>query len=246
MSERRDFRDDADVETSTDAYAGRFSGPVGAWFLEVQARAVLELLAPWPRARVLDVGGGHAQIAPLLIERGHAVTVVGSTPACRVRLDRILAPGAYRFQQAALPMLPFPDRDFDVVLALRLLPHAVRWRELLAEMARVARCAVVVDYPDARSANALAGLLFGLKRKAEGNPRRFRLFRRADLVAELGRHGLGRPAIRPQFLLPMMLHRLGGRPRWSRPVEGFFRVVGATRAFGSPVLLRVQRDTAAP
>jgi hypothetical protein len=40
-----------DVETSSEGYAGRFAGGVGAWFLEAQARITLALLAPWPRAR---------------------------------------------------------------------------------------------------------------------------------------------------------------------------------------------------
>ena len=48
--------EDADVVTSSAAYARRFAGPVGSWFLEVQARITLELLRAWPRASVLDVG----------------------------------------------------------------------------------------------------------------------------------------------------------------------------------------------
>src|SRR5262245_53053861 len=51
-------REEADVATSSADYARRFAGGVGAWFLEVQAKATVELLAPWPGASVLDVGGG--------------------------------------------------------------------------------------------------------------------------------------------------------------------------------------------
>ncbi|HEX9203914.1 MAG TPA: class I SAM-dependent methyltransferase, partial [Vicinamibacteria bacterium] len=68
-------REDADRETSSEEYARRFAGPLGAFFLEVQARTALELLRPWPGASVLDVGGGHAQIAGPLADAGHAVTV---------------------------------------------------------------------------------------------------------------------------------------------------------------------------
>ena len=64
-----------DVETSSEDYARRFAGGVGAWFVEAQARITLELLAPWPRARVLDVGGGHAQLTGPLVEAGYDVTV---------------------------------------------------------------------------------------------------------------------------------------------------------------------------
>ena len=52
-------REEADVTTSSADYARRFAGGVGAWFLEVQAKATLDLLAPWPGASVLDVGAGR-------------------------------------------------------------------------------------------------------------------------------------------------------------------------------------------
>ena len=35
-------REDADVESSSELYARRFAGPVGQWFLELQARLTLE------------------------------------------------------------------------------------------------------------------------------------------------------------------------------------------------------------
>ena len=42
--------EDADVESSSDAYARRFSGGVGEWFLAVQRDATLDLVAPLGRA----------------------------------------------------------------------------------------------------------------------------------------------------------------------------------------------------
>ena len=43
--------------------------------------------------------------------------------------------------------LPFGSRSFDVVVAVRLLPHVRNWQRLLAELCRVARSTVIVDYP---------------------------------------------------------------------------------------------------
>jgi len=74
-------REDADVVTSSDAYARRFGGAVGSYFLERQSAAVLELVRPWPGARVLDVGGGHGQVTGPLVAAGYAVTVLGSETA---------------------------------------------------------------------------------------------------------------------------------------------------------------------
>jgi ubiquinone/menaquinone biosynthesis C-methylase UbiE len=236
----------ADVETSSEAYASRFAGAVGRYFLKTQEDVTLRLLAPWPRARVLDAGGGHAQLAPALVARGHAVTVAGSAEVCRERLDRAMPSGNFEFRSCDLLHLPFPDRSFDVVLAFRLLAHVPRWHELLAELARVADRAVIVDYSDARSFNALYGPLFQWKKKIEGNTRTFITFEPGDVPDDLARHGFGRPVEVRQFFFPMVVHRALGKALQtagpSRLLETVSSGLGLTRALGSPVILRVQRE----
>lgn len=236
----------ADVETSSDGYAARFAGPVGRYFLDVQAEIAQRLLAPWPRARILDVGGGHAQLAPLLVERGHQVTVVGSREVCRARLDRVLPAGSFEFHACDLLQMPFADRSFDVVIAFRLLAHVPRWRELIAELCRVADRAVVVDYSDLRSFNALYGPLFQWKKSVEGNTRTFITFGAGEVAAELARNGFGRPDEVRQFFVPMVVHRMLGKALGtaapSRALEAASSLLGLRRALGSPVILRVQRE----
>src|SRR6185436_14828535 len=129
--------EDADVVTSSAAYARRFAGPVGAWFLEVQARITLELLAPWPQASVLDVGGGHGQLLGPLLDAGHQVTVYGSGEACRERIEGRLDGTRARFLAGDLLRGPWPAGAFDVVVSYRLLPHVAAWRNLLAELCRL-------------------------------------------------------------------------------------------------------------
>ncbi len=230
-----------DVETASEGYARRFAGEVGRYFLEIQAETVLELLAPWPGTKVLEVGGGHAQLAGPLVERGFHVTVTGSEETCRERLDRNLPPGSFDFQVCEAARLPFPDRSFDVVLAVRLLTHLEGWRGALAEMCRVAARAVIVDYPDTRSFNRLYGVLFACKKAIEGNTRTFRCFSPREVIDECARHGFGRPLVRRQFFIPMVVHRAAGLAGLSRVLEGASGALGLTRALGSPVLLRVER-----
>ena len=231
-----------DIESSSEAYAGRFAGPVGEHFLAVQERLTLDLLAPWRGGTVLDVGGGHAQLAGPLARAGYQVTVTGSSEVCGARLARLLPPGTVEFRAADLLALPYADRSFDVAISFRQLSHLGRWRDLLAELARVARHAVVVDYPDVRSFNLLYGALFRWKRAAEGNTRTFHCFPVGAVRRELARHGFGAPVARRQFFLPMVVHRVVGRAGFVRAAEGASRALGLTRAFGSPVILRMTRQ----
>jgi hypothetical protein len=236
-------RDDTapDVETASDDYARRFAGPVGEYFLEVQTRLVLSQLSPWPGASVLDVGGGHAQIAPQLVKHGFDVTVTGSTAGCRARLDRVLPADAFAFRRCDLLDLPWSAGAFDVVLALRLLPHVERWQRLLAEMCRVARRAVVVDYPDRRSVNVVQERMFAWKKAIERNTRPFRCFGRRELLSELAGHGFGSARLEPEFFAPMVVHRALGSRALAAAIERTAATVGLTARFGSPVILRVER-----
>lgn len=233
--------EDADVETSSEGYARRFAGPVGAWFLEVQARLTLEALAAWPKATVLDVGGGHAQLTGPLVEAGFEVTVLGSAGICQERLRPWLERGAARFRAGDLLALPWPERSFDAVVCYRLLPHVTRWQALVAELSRVAHRAVVVDYPTRRSVNAVAGPLFEVKRGIEGNTRPFRVFRDAEPAAAFAAQGFHVTSRRPEFFFPMALHRALRSAALARALETLPRALGLTRALGSPVVLRVER-----
>lgn len=119
-------REDADVETSSEGYAQRFSGEVGHWFLQSQARTVLGLLNSLHQgSTILDVGGGHAQATPVLVEAGYRVTVVGSHPSCGARVLPWVEAGLCNFEVGDLQALPYSDRSFDAVLCLRLLPHSI-------------------------------------------------------------------------------------------------------------------------
>lgn len=233
----------ADVESSTDAYAARFGGPVGAWMLGIQEAAVVGWVGERPAASVLDVGGGHGQVAIPLARSGHAVTVLGSAPSCAHRIREAIDAGRISFDVGDLVNLPYPDRAFDVAVSLRLLPHCRQWRRLIAELCRTARHGVIVDYPASRSVNALSSLLFSAKKRLEGNTRPFALFRHAQIEAEFARHGFVRGARQPQFLLPMVLHRTLNRVHASASLERAGRGLGLTRWFGSPVLVKmVRRD----
>lgn len=235
------FPETADIETSCDAYARRFEGRVGEWFLSVQEQATLRMLAPYPNATVLDVGGGHGQLTDGLVRSGCRVTVFGSSEECRARIRPYLDAGHAEFKVGNVLDMPYPDESFDVVVSCRLLSHVTRWREFLTEMARVARKAVVLDYPAARSVNSAAPYLFFLKKRLEENVREFTCYRERELLRVFDALGFRLADRFAQFFLPMMLHRKLKQARLSAAAEGFFRLTGLTGLFGSPVILKVER-----
>jgi 2-polyprenyl-3-methyl-5-hydroxy-6-metoxy-1,4-benzoquinol methylase len=234
---------DADVETASDDYARRFTGAVGTWFLDVQARVVREMLAPWPKASVLDVGGGHAQLTGPLVEAGHEVTVHGTAEQCAHRVRPWLDTGRARFAVGPLEALPWPDQAFDVVIAFRLLPHVDEWRKLIGELARVSRRAVVFDYPTTRSVNVVSEAFFRAKKRVEGNTRPFRVFSEREIDEAVAAVGLETTARRGQFAVPMAFHRALKIAPVSRLIEGLASLTGLAAMIGSPVVRRLERRT---
>jgi SAM-dependent methyltransferase len=235
------IRETADVETASDGYAARFAGPTGAWLLDVQAAAVRTLLGPDRRRTILDVGGGHGQLARPLSEEGRPFMVLGTDPACRRRIEDLLAAGTCRFVTGEVTALPFPGRAFDAVLCIRLLTHCARWPALIAELCRVAREEVIIEYPLHEGLHRMGGLFFGVKKKMEGNTRRWTPFTHRQVTEAFEREGFREAAVIRQFFWPLVLHRALGRPGLSKKLEAVARRAGLTARAGSPAISKMIR-----
>jgi len=234
--------EDADVETASAGYARRFDSPVGRWMLDRQLLAILDLLRDKGPSSILDVGGGHGQMAPALSGLGHRVTVLASSPhAMAATLRPRVASGEVLLVVGDLRDPPVEPRSFDIVLSLRLLAHARDLEGLVRGLTRPAERTVIVDYAAARSFNAAAEVFFGAKKRIEKNTRPFRVLPTAQiehLFSESGCRARGR---RSQFFWPMALHRALGSPLLSRSLEAPFAAFGLRAVFGSPVLARFDR-----
>ena len=105
---------------------------------------------------------------------------------------------------------------------------------------RLAGRAVLVDYPTRRSLNAAAAPLFAAKKGVEGDTRPFTVFRDAEVTAAFAAGGFRPTARRPEFFVPMALHRALKAAPVSRAMERAARGLGLVRALGSPVILRAE------
>lgn len=235
------FPETADIETSNDDYATRFRGKTGAWMLDVQTRLTRKLLAPFARGTLLDVGGGHGQLAYPLADDGWKVTVLGSAKSCEHRIRDLTSSGRAKFVVGNVVELPFPDNSFDAVVCFRLFTHCEQWQTLAKELCRVSRGPVIADYPTSQSVNAIAPMLFAAKKKLEKNTRHWRLFKHAEVDEAFKDADAVVAARQKQFALPMALHRALKCAPLSAFLEGCCRAIGFTALAGSPVVFRAEK-----
>ena len=240
----RDADECPDVESSTPAYAARFSGEVGSWMIGIQQRATIGALEKWGNLRVLDVGGGHSQnVAPLIAERAQ-LTVLGSTGECQQLIAREIATGQVQFVQGSIIDIPLPDRSVDVCLSYRMLAHLVNWQKHIEELCRVADRAILVDFPSRRSINIASAILFRLKRRVERNTRPFTCYSERQIAEAFALHGFKAFYRYPQYALPMAMHRVLGSAAISSRLEKTMRSAGCTGLIGSPIIAGFcRRDT---
>jgi len=236
-----------DIESSTQDYASRFSGPIGEWFLTVQEQGTERQISPLTTdpnqsLSILDAGGGHGQNIPWLVRNNHNITVLGSDKSCANLIQSFLQNDEVQFETGSLLSMPFIDQSYDVAISYRMLPHLNHWRQHIAELCRVSRVRVVVDFPTLYSINYFSDQLFSLKKGIEKNTRPFTLFREQDIVTEFARHGFSPVHKYPQFLLPMALYRALKKPKLAAMLEQLFRTSGLTQTFGSPVIYGFERN----
>lgn len=226
-----------DVVSSSDDYAHRFSGPIGEHLLDIQNRAVLRLLRPWPGANVLDVGGGHAQLAGPLLEAGHCVTVLGSDPGCLERPRRLIHHDRLTLLEGDLLNPPLTDKSVDIAVCFRIMAHVDDWRQLINGLCRVARLAVIVEFPIINSFNFMTPWLFEYKHRLEGDTRYYQLFRIPAVQNALAEQGFASVKTHHECFWPIVLHRKLKSPAVTRALEWTPRAIGLTRLFGSPVIM---------
>jgi ubiquinone/menaquinone biosynthesis C-methylase UbiE len=240
----------------------RFSGPIGTLIAETQEQVLSEFLGDVRGTRVLDVGTGTGRAALSLAARGARVSGVdASSEMLRVARARAEAAGlAIAWSAGDAHHLAFDDRSVDAAVSLRVLMHTLGWEACVAELCRVARQKVVVDYPSATSAASLHAVARRVRTRVSrlapgrpataGRPRTdleaYRVFTLRRLRRAFARHGFEVVRLHRQFVLPIAVHKAVGSRAVTRGVEGVLAAVGLLRLFGSPVTLLAERRPTPP
>jgi len=147
------MEDSAEVESYASATAQAFLDALDNTFVEHAVR----LVQGRERGRALDIGSGPGQIVLKLARRLTRWKFIGvdrsETMIAQARQSLAATgevAGRVEFQSADGNRLPFPDATFDLVLCNSVLHHFEEPRNLLAEMARVAKPGAAILLRDLR------------------------------------------------------------------------------------------------
>lgn len=232
---------DRDVAAGFDAL--RFGGPIGGYLLEVQQQLLLDVVTSPATRTVLDVGTGTGRAALALAAAGATVTGVD---ASREMLDVARTRAAElglsaTFEVGDAHHLPIADRSIDVAISLRMLMHVPDWPRCVAELCRVSRWRVVLDFPAKAS---FAALESAARRRAAAAGRKtepYRVLAERDVRASLAAGGFRVTAVHRQFVLPIALHKKVGSLGATKMIERGLAAIGLRRLFGSPVTMVAER-----
>lgn len=233
-----------DFHASTEEYAKRFSSKAGEMIFERQDELLSKLLGDVYGKNMLDVGGGHGQTANLILRSGGKLTAYGSGENNFFQLKKVikeenLQDYPLKFKVGRLDKLGFKNRDFDVVISLRLISHVPDWTIFLKELCRVAKRSVIIDFAPA-TMHFLNPISYTFKNKVETASREFTTQHIYE-IEKIGRScGFRLRDYHRQFVIPLVIHRLVGN-KTLLPVEKIMRKIGISRFMGGPVIAVMDR-----
>jgi ubiquinone/menaquinone biosynthesis C-methylase UbiE len=221
----------------------RFGGPIGTYLLETQEQLLLASLGPCEGRQMLDVGTGTGRAAMTLAQAGARVTGMdASVEMLAVARARAAGAGlAIKFVPGDAHSLPFADRSFDASVCFRVIMHTPDWERCLAELCRVTRRRVVIDFPSLRSAAALESGARRLALALGGRTEAYRVFAEWRIRQALERGGFRVVSTHRQFVLPIAFHKAAGSLGFTRGIERALNAIGLLRLLGSPVTLVAER-----
>ncbi len=225
--------------------ADRFGGAFGGQLRHQEIELFCAMLnRQWQE--VLDAGTGTGKLCLALLQRGWEVTSVDFSAEmlnlARQKVADEELPA--RFLIGDIESLCFADRAFDCTVSSRVLMHLPDWKAGIAELCRVTRHAIVIDFPPRLSFAGLdAFVKRKLRRRLQGRRQAYTTFSPGKVVRQFNRHDFHVVSMRRRYFLPILLHRWLNRPSLSTGIEGALARLGLVGLFGAPVTLKVVRGS---
>src|SRR5262249_45631400 len=159
--------------------------------------------------------------ALLLAAGGGIVTAIDSSEDMLdvAREQAAAQSAAVAFQFGDAHAIQFSDRSFDVAVSLRVLMHTPDWRQVIAELCRVADQVVIFDYPGRWSFAAIQAAFRRVIQAFGARTEAYRVFSRREIARELTRHGYRIRSMHRQFVLPIAVHKAIGSRRLTLWIE---------------------------
>lgn len=230
-----------DVAEGFDAL--RFGGPIGAHLQATQQALMLDSLAPVAGRTILDVGTGTGRAALAFARAGATVTGIDASAEMLDVARRHAAEAGLgaTFETGDAHQIPFPDRSFDAAVSLRVIMHTPNWRQCVAELCRVSRDTVIVDFPALGSVASVEVGLRRLRRAFGGAVEAYRTLSEASVRDALESAGFVVTRVHRQFVLPINFHKLFNSLGVTLAIERALAAVGLLAVFGSPVTVVATR-----
>ena len=119
--------------------------------------------------------------------------------------------------------------------------HTPGWRQCIAELCRVSRKRVIIDYPALRSVAALQAVARRLKQAVGGKTEAYRVLSDRAIAQTFSAHGFHVTRVHRLFALPIAIHKTIGSRAFTERIEAAGASVGLLGAFGSPVTILAER-----
>lgn len=183
------------------------------WWFRVRREMIHNLIGKYTKSKdltILDMGCGTGALLKELSRYGRASGVDFSDRAVEFCKSR----GIADVQQARAESLPFPDKVFDVVLALDVIEHIEDDKAALKELERVTKTGgIIIIFVPAFM------FLWGITDEASNH---FRRYTKQELIRKV--EDTGAEVVRASYFntflfLPILLVRWGSRfmPKAKRP-----------------------------
>lgn len=221
----------------------KFGGSFGRYLHDHEVETFLSLM-DGVHERVLDVGAGTGKLSiPLGMQSRKIFSVDPSFEMLRVaRRKAELKRVTIRPVIGDALHLCFRDAVLDCVVSSRVLMHLPDCRQGLAEVCRVAKHMVIVDFPSVASVGGVESVFRRCRRFFGADTKRYKVFRVRTILRELERNNFRVVEVQKQFCLPLAFHRWLDRVRASKRIEELCKMLGLIRILGSPVVVKAVRE----